>query len=216
MNGRSKSSGPSLSTSSSVLSTPRLPLNVLPVRAASNQGFGPSSGTSQNGSQLASLAMNPFVEMLKPPAPRFPSFAELVELDREQQATPRSTKQEGLFLNLLRDPRILYAALLDAPDAYEEGVAELLLELITGQKTNSSLTEEQLNLLDRATLEFNQHSHKEPQSLQQKVAPVEKPESADSEEEREIEYHESGSSLPHTGPTIPMPEEEPATHWWQK
>lgn len=48
--------------------------------------------------------------------------------------------------------------LLRDPKKYEEGVSELLQELVGGRKTLESLSAEEMTVLDRATLDLNRSS----------------------------------------------------------
>jgi hypothetical protein len=87
-------------------------------------------------------------------APKFPSFAELVEQDRNQHNS-RGTKREGLFSALVNDPRVLWLDLLDSPEKYEDGVSDLIQDLVSGQKRVEELNQEEASLLDRAVLDFS-------------------------------------------------------------
>jgi len=100
-------------------------------------------------------------------APRFPSFSELVGATVSEKPTKRS----GLFLDMLGDPQVLYQDLLEDPSKYEEGVSRLLQELISGQQQLSELNDQEMGLLDRAVLDFNQPARK----LEARPAPAPKP-----------------------------------------
>jgi hypothetical protein len=124
-----------------------------------------------------------------------------------------------LFENLLGEPSILYSDLLEDPKRYEEGVAELLLLLITGRKKLSELNDMELNLLDRATIEFSQVHHQKPTALK---LPVPTPSEPETSEEKDIPYIEPAKAR-----TVDLAEppvfdsastffDNSKTFWWRK
>lgn len=102
------------------------------------------------------------------PAPKFPSFSELVGAI---ESAPPETKRSGLFLDLVGDPQVLYQDLLEDPNRYEEGVSNLLQDLTSGQRSIDELSKTEMHLLDRAVLDFNQPKRPRPEP---KLAPVPK------------------------------------------
>lgn len=108
-------------------------------------------------------------------APRFPTFAELVEQDR-MSSTSQPSKREGLFSALISDPRVLLADLLDSPDKYEPGLADLVQDLVSGQKNLQSLTPMESELLDRSVIDFTRPKITKPAELPRPVVPKRAPE----------------------------------------
>jgi len=86
-------------------------------------------------------------------APTFPSFTALVSMSDLPQKGPQ---RDGLFGALLRDPRVLLQDLLANPEKYEDGVASLVQELAAGSRKLDDLAPAEVELLDRATVDFNQ------------------------------------------------------------
>lgn len=111
------------------------------------------------GSSLL-ISLMPLPQLAAPIFPSFPSFSALVG---ESASEPR-TRPSGLFLDLLGDPQILYQDLLEDPKKYEEGVSSLLQEIISGQRKLDELDKQELTLLDRATLDFNQPRRAPPET----------------------------------------------------
>lgn len=99
-----------------------------------------------------STRLSNYLYSQRPQPPVFPTLQEL--LGSETTATP-AAKQERLFSALLGDPHLLWQDLLRSPTRYEDGVAELVQRLISASATISTLSERELALLDRATLDFN-------------------------------------------------------------
>jgi hypothetical protein len=104
-------------------------------------------------------------------APTFPTFSALVA--RVSQP-PNETKRDGLFSALLRDPKILLQDLLVNPEKYEDGVASLVQELVSSNRGLDDLNSNEMELLDRATLDFSQVARRRevvPPSVQRAEAP---------------------------------------------
>lgn len=118
-------------------------------------------------------------------------------------------RRKGLFESLIADPRVLFHGLLDSPESYESGVSELLQNLVSGQKKREDLTGEELQLLDRATVEFAAGKRPQPAggaTRSREAAPKRTP-----PEEVELIYQERGPHLP----DMDLPE-SPPTRWWTK
>ena len=176
---------------------------------------GISSLDLRSTSSAQSLAPISLMQLLGPQPPRFPTFLELIRQQTKKE-TPATTERRGLFKQLLGEPSILYNDLLDDPDKYEDGVAQLLLLLIGGKTSLDQLTMKEHHLLDRATLDFNRATDKKPRSLTSQL-PKPLP-TTDSGEEPDIEYHEHMKAC-----QPPMPAHEPdqplsgnSSFWWKK
>jgi len=74
--------------------------------------------------------------------------------------------------------------LLRDPKKYEEGVSELLQELVGGRRTLESLSPEDMMVLDRATLDLNRSSSNAHSSDSDASSPQKKP-TTSSEESKE-------------------------------
>jgi hypothetical protein len=124
----------------------------------------------------------------------------------------KHVRGRGLFESLIADPRVLFHGLLEDPESYEDGVSELLQNLVSGRAKREELTPQELQLLDRATLEFASAKRPKPpggpparapqQQQQSKVTPP---------EEVELIYQEKGPPIP----DMELPD-SPPTNWWKK
>lgn len=92
--------------------------------------------------------------LVPPQPPRFPPSP--------GSSSARSSSQPGLFSSLVGSPEVMFDDLLRDPEKYESGVSELLQQLILKQKQISSLSPEEMDLLDRATLDLNRSSSPKP------------------------------------------------------
>ena len=112
--------------------------------------------------------LNNLMHLQAPLAPRFPTFSELVT-----ESVPEKPKRaRGLFAELLgSSAETLFGDLLDHPDKYEDGVAELVQQLISGAKKLEELSEQERDLLNRATLDFA-HNPPRKQDAELRVAPA--------------------------------------------
>jgi len=144
------------------------------------------------------------VPLLPLQAPKFPSFAELVDQDLLQQQKNGLPKTEGLFSAMLGDPRLLLLDLLDAPEKYEEGVSSLVQELVSGQKNLQSLDVHEQALLDRAVLDFTRPKQIKP------VEPPAKPRVPKHSQEEEA------GTLEHAYEDTPLPPGMADAYWWLK
>lgn len=131
--------------------------------------------------------------------PPLKKYLALCELDGEREtAEGKADRRRGLFESLIGDPRVLFYDLLDEPDSYESGTAELLQELINGKKIDE-LTPEQIALLDRAVLVH----------ASTKIPRKSKPKTPDS-----ALRMVSGEDEEESGPTFVMP--TGPTFWWRR
>lgn len=116
-----------------------------------------------------------------------------------------------MFESMIGDPRVLYYALLDKPDAFEEGLSDVVQKLVAGTKKFDSLTREELAMLDRAVFDFVED--KRPRAPKEEgVKPDERSILArhfDEEEDEEEEGEAGGLSLHIETPDVP-------TFWWRK
>lgn len=115
------------------------------------------------------------------PAP-FPTLDELMTPATESVSASSSTP--GLFSNLVGDPAILLNDLVRDPKKYDPGVEILLQELLSGQKSLKTLDRDDMEMLDRATLDLSRSSSSEPVKPLQKAtaAPMEPPAEMDTGE----------------------------------
>jgi hypothetical protein len=129
-----------------------------------------------------SLLMTSLLPLLPPQPPTFLSFSDVLA---QGEVSGTGKKQEGLFTALVGDPKVIMADLLSHPSKYEEGVYDLLLELVAGRRSLQQLNENEQQLLDRAVVDFNstEHAPAPPQPPKEAAKP-------ELGEEREIEYHE--------------------------
>jgi hypothetical protein len=153
----------------------------------------------------SSLLTN-LLPLLTPAPPTFPTFSQLVEEDRRRQSAVSATKQTGLFSELLGDPQTLLQDLISDPDKYEDGVYNLLLPLVSGQRKLEDLNPEERALLDRAVVDYSQAAKPPPPPEPPTPPPKKEKTAAKGGEpiEEEIEYHESN----------PFPQGAPGAYWW--
>jgi hypothetical protein len=132
-----------------------------------------------------------------PAPPRFPKFT-----GRTPSPNEGSYRRErGLFLGLLGDPSALYQDLLANPEKYDESLLPLVQSLVTGQRKLDELKDDEVQALDRATIDFGQPTKPVPPS----PAPTpHKPTSS----EPDIPYVEGRA------PASPFPEDGPEPFWW--
>lgn len=182
----------------------------------------PSNSNSPDSLALPTL---PFLQPLR--AERFPTFQELAEQEREAMGKPASLpKKPSLFEALLGNPAILHAALLDKPDNYDPKLLPLLLQLRAGREL-SSLTPEEIALLNAATLEFAQF--KPPQKAKapapQGLAPTKSSEPDDADtadgDERDLEWNGGrGERFNRPPPPATQVNEQalamPPNKWWER
>jgi hypothetical protein len=171
----------------------------------------------QTSSFLAQM-MQPSLPQLAPP--RFPTFRELVRENQIEQLQPRKP-DPGLFETLLGDPAVLHALWIDDPDAFNPKVGPLLLDLVTGRKSLSSLSPEEMLLLNEATIEFAQYKKPEPKQLIPKVEQPSAEQADGSDYEGDLEWNERGSG-PRTsasdvaaGRALEPDETKLPTRWWE-
>lgn len=111
----------------------------------------------KNSSSPSSIAKNNLLPSPLLLAPTFPAFTALVTLaDSSPVKKPRS---DSLFLNLIQDPKVLLQDLLASPHKYEEGVSELVQDLSSGRRDVKDLERQEMDLLDRATIDYS-HAEK--------------------------------------------------------
>jgi hypothetical protein len=131
-----------------------------------------------------------------------------------------------LFDALVGDPRVLYYELMEDPSRFEEEVATLVQQIVSGQKPYESLSSTEKTLLDRATLDWARTRHQKPKApspISSKSPAPTQPEAvqhltraeAVSDPSVELEYREDGRHVPLQ--TTPEPDIPAApTFWWRK
>lgn len=93
-----------------------------------------------------------------PPPPRFPTFSELVDLDNQEQETPRTGRLADLFDGVLGDQTLLVSDYQQHPEKYGEEVRGLLEQLMQGSKSVEHLTTSERRLLNLATFDYFQEA----------------------------------------------------------
>lgn len=107
----------------------------------------------------------------------------------------RPEPKTDLFGTLIGDPRVLFQDVLDRPEDYEEGLAELLIELLDGKTKPEELDPVKRDMLNRSVLDFAQPPRPKQPAVRQQV-----PEVLQGAEDEE--YYE---------PDLPS---EPQPFWW--
>lgn len=106
----------------------------------------------------------------------------------------------------------MFEDLLSNPEKYDEQMAQLIQQLISGQKKLDELKRSELQLLDRATFEYSQAHIKKPESLVQKpVAPPQEASYGEPTEEEQV-YGDAGP----IEQELVVPEQQMPTHWWKR
>ena len=147
--------------------------------------------------------------MLSPPI--FEKFPSLYELAQKGEAPLAKREKGGLFDALLGKPEVLYYELLEDPTKFDDSESNLIIQLIVGSKSLSSLSDSEQALLDQATLSWAQSRSKpqpkapEPTASREALKHLE-------DEEPDLEWHEGIGVVPTTesvsAATMP-------TYWWR-
>lgn len=124
--------------------------------------------SSKQGPFLASLAPISLMPLSPPAPPRFPT---LFELAGETESAPPERQQKELFESLISDPLILFQAVVDDPDRYEEGLSDLLVEVINGRQSLDTMSRGAKDLLNRAVVDFATQTHTPKRKVEQAPAP---------------------------------------------
>jgi len=165
-------------------------------KLSSTESTSSSSGVE---SYLASFQQSSLRPLTPPEVPTYPTFFELVgRIDEDPKPQPR----RRLFESLIGDPRVLFYGLLDMPDAFSVGAADLIQSIIAGTKKLEDLSEEELTQLDVATVDF----------IDGKRPKVKEPERRVEEEEKgeaDLEFREGGGAVP----VLDLPQAQ--TFWWR-
>lgn len=101
---------------------------------------------------------------------------------------------------LLGDPKVLMQDVLSDPDKYEEEVFSLTQDLASGRRAMSDLKEHEMQLLDRATIDFTQ-----PRRIKQEARPEPPP-----PKPKELKADEED------GEPAALPPEMASAYWWLK
>lgn len=124
--------------------------------------------------------------------------------------TPGSTSASaGLFESLVGDPIVLFSGVLDNPDTYEDGVSELLQELVYKKRPVAELSLEERALLDRAAIDFASAKRPRPPP---RVKPRPSPVRSSLPAPARAACGEEGSN--DDRPPIEIPD-APPTFWWR-
>lgn len=128
----------------SLLSSSPTPLSPTPETFKKSQERWDSIA-SQFGLPLSS-------ELTGLPPAAFPSFPTVKELAASAADAPSSSRPTGLFEELLQSrPEAIYIDTLDHPEKYEEGVGELVRDLVMRSR---ELTGKERELLNRAVIDL--------------------------------------------------------------
>lgn len=94
---------------------------------------------------------------IEPPSPlKFPTFAELVELEQNQPPTTGRRKMNDLFDGVLGDVTLLLADFQDHPEKYGKETHGLLEQLMSGSTSIEQLSASERRLLNLATFDYYQ------------------------------------------------------------
>jgi hypothetical protein len=146
--------------------------------------------------------MPPFIEPPAPPLPpSSPSFPSApappsMSLPPPESQVHHEPQRSGLFSTLLGDPVVLYQAHLEHPELFNPETSQLLTDLLTLRKSVPSLTQPEMDLLDRATVDFAQHRPVR-KSKRPKAPPVTPHIEEEDDEEPELEWEGDKPRLPH-------------------
>jgi hypothetical protein len=154
---------------------------------------------------LPAILTPPSLKPLTPPAPpRSPTLFELAA--GPAVPTASSSDRPGIYEALIDDPQVLFQAVLDSPSSYEDGVSELLQELMHRRTPVRDLGQEQQDLLNRAAIEFATGKSPAPPT------PTPSPRKA-AQPLREVElvHSDQGPHIPEVG----LPD-APTTFWWRR
>lgn len=171
------------------------------------------------------------LQPLSPPTPPtlqpFPNFFELAEEEAQRLSTKLPERRPGerrLFEALLGDPKVLYLEYLEDPSRFDEETGELVQQLSHGALHLKDLNQEQMQLLDLATLEYaaprrSRKPFDETKSTSEQSRMVmehlTRREALD-DPDIELEYREDGNHTPIMS-SVEMPNlEGPPTRWWEK
>jgi hypothetical protein len=106
---------------------------------------------STNEAWPGASALINLVPLLMPPAPTFPRFSELIG----EPERPGSPSASGLFVTLLGSPEVLLHDYLDSPSKYQNDILPLLQDLVSENRKIADLNAEEMQALDRATIDYN-------------------------------------------------------------
>lgn len=156
------------------------------------------------------------------------TYLSLVALAQSAPHTPPVSsasrpRGNGLFETLLGDPLVLYQEVLEDPNRFEDGVVELVQQLVSGATSLDALTSMEKDLLDRAVLDWSRPRHSSPgpgakpsgisSSVPEEVE-LSYAEAMD-DPDVELEYREHGPPVP-LSLTPDLLTETPPTFWWRQ
>lgn len=191
----------------------------LPLQTTSWRNTLGLSKRGQNGFVAGSLPPTPPGLSPLPLLPTLPTVSDFPLKDSSETKAQGSRRQRpGLFMELVRDPAVLYQEYLEDPEEFDPEVAQLLTDLVTRKRTLDALTAEEMRQLDQATVVMAQSSPKpskdKSQSSESKTrSPIDLDDDF-GEEDEEIEWNGGDMSLSPLPDPIPMP--TVPTMWWDK
>lgn len=97
------------------------------------------------------------LRLVSPTFPHFPRFREMVHPTTFELAEPiaETKRPQGLFAGLLSGhTEVLFEDATAHPEKYDASVVPLLTAILQGERKQGELTEQELHLLDKATLDF--------------------------------------------------------------
>ena len=147
------------------------------------------------------------------PTIRFPTMSDLLE---QEMSAPIEPVDDGLFSQLVRDPRVLYREYLEDPEVFDEETALLLQQLVSNQKKLEDLTAEEKDRLNRATAEFTQYSPKPKKPQEQPRSTSSRSESSYEDEEEELPWMKDAPSMILPSLESPMDLPVSTSFWWKK
>ena len=155
------------------------------------------------------------------PAPSFPSFFSLVAEDASSPTSTSAAAETSLFKLLVSDPRSLYYEFLEDPSRFDQEATELIQLVGSGAMSVSSLTSDQLQILDRATMAMMEPRHRaaSPDLLPSLESSSGRPAIAhllSDDEDQELEYTDEGRLVPLDNRPPARTPDAPPTFWWRK
>lgn len=104
---------------------------------------------------------------------RFPTLSELAQTPAD---SPVSSRRSGLFYSLVGRPEVMLNDLLRDPEKYEEreSVSAILQSLIAGRQKMEDLSPQDMETLDRATLDLNRSYSRKPSTSSPAPSPPKK------------------------------------------
>lgn len=115
-----------------------------------------STKPSSEKPQLNTASLLSLKPLEAPTPPKFPTFKELVEEDKQDQLRPPLKKETDLFDGILGDLTLLVSDYQRHPEKYGIETHDLLEQLMHGSKSIEHLTTHERRLLNLATFDYYQ------------------------------------------------------------